>query len=171
MLIFCWIFHAHICWNSVSNLPEVPINYSTGKRFPQIRALALYPSELNMDPPMEINFTIQFTLIAFADTTNIVVNTKSCVFYLQYLSFDSKKQYDFNDNFNHVTFIEKPTREWIYRCCMFLFNMGLLSNMQDCVLRMHQECRERFPRQRGLSIPTCIRACAWRTCLDACRGR
>ena len=31
------------------------------------------------------------------------------------------------------------------------------------------ECRERFPPHRGLAIPTCITARAWRTCRDACR--
>ena len=34
---------------------------------------------------------------------------------------------------------------------------------------MRRECRERFPHHRGLAIPTCIRARAWRTCRDACR--
>ena len=29
----------------------------------------------------------------------------------------------------------------------------------------------RFPRHRGLAIPTCIAARAWRTCRDACRYR
>ena len=33
---------------------------------------------------------------------------------------------------------------------------------------MHRECRERFPRRRGLAIPTCITARASR---DACRDR
>ena len=37
-------------------------------------------------------------------------------------------------------------------------------------LRMHRECRERFPRHHGLAIPTCITERAWRTCRDACRG-
>ena len=36
---------------------------------------------------------------------------------------------------------------------------------------MHRECRERFPRHRGLAIPTCIMARVWRTCRDACRDR
>ena len=36
---------------------------------------------------------------------------------------------------------------------------------------MRRECRERFPRQRGLAIPTCITARAWRTCRDAYRDR
>ena len=36
---------------------------------------------------------------------------------------------------------------------------------------MRRECRERFPRQHGLAIPTCITARAWRTCRDACRDR
>ena len=40
-----------------------------------------------------------------------------------------------------------------------------------CGLRMRRECRERFPRERGLVIPTCITARAWRTCRDACGDR
>ena len=31
--------------------------------------------------------------------------------------------------------------------------------------------RERFPCHRGLAIPTCITARAWRMCRDACRDR
>ena len=33
------------------------------------------------------------------------------------------------------------------------------------------ECSERFPRNRGLAMPTCITARTWRTCRDACRDR
>ena len=36
---------------------------------------------------------------------------------------------------------------------------------------MHRECRERYPRHRGLAIPTSITARAWLTCCDACRDR
>ena len=36
---------------------------------------------------------------------------------------------------------------------------------------MRQECRERFPRHRGLAIPTCITSRAERMCRDACRDR
>ena len=36
---------------------------------------------------------------------------------------------------------------------------------------MRRECRERFPRHRGLAIPTCITARASRTCRDACQDR
>ena len=36
---------------------------------------------------------------------------------------------------------------------------------------MCRECRERFPLHRGLAIPTCITARAWRTCRDAWRDR
>ena len=32
-------------------------------------------------------------------------------------------------------------------------------------------CTGRFTRHRGLTIPTCITARAWRTCPDACRDR
>ena len=34
--------------------------------------------------------------------------------------------------------------------------MGLLPDMKKCVLRMRRECRKRFPRHRGLAIPTSI---------------
>ena len=36
---------------------------------------------------------------------------------------------------------------------------------------MRRWCRERFPRHRGLAIPTCITTRAWCTCRDACRDR
>ena len=49
--------------------------------------------------------------------------------------------------------------------------MGFLPDTQNCGLRMRRECRERFPCHRGLAIPTCITASAWRTCRDACRDR
>ena len=42
--------------------------------------------------------------------------------------------------------------------------MCLLPDMQTCRLRMR---RERLPCNRGLAIPTCITARAWRTCRDA----
>ena len=35
-------------------------------------------------------------------------------------------------------------------------DMGLLPDTQNYGLRMRRECRERFPRRRGLEIPTCI---------------
>ena len=46
----------------------------------------------------------------------------------------------------------------------FSDDMGLLPDTQNCGLRMRRECREIFPRHRGLAIPTCITALAWRTC-------
>ena len=51
------------------------------------------------------------------------------------------------------------------------WTMSLLPNTQNCLLRMHRECRKRFPRHGGLAIPTCIRAPAWRTCPDVCWDR
>ena len=36
---------------------------------------------------------------------------------------------------------------------------------------MRRKCLELFPHRRGLAIPTCITARAWRTCHYACRGR
>ena len=38
------------------------------------------------------------------------------------------------------------------------YYMGLLPDKLNCGLRMRQECQERFPRHRGLAIPTCITA-------------
>ena len=48
------------------------------------------------------------------------------------------------------------------------WKMGLLPDTQNGILRMRRECRERFPRHRGLAIPTCITA---RTCRGSCRDR
>ena len=47
--------------------------------------------------------------------------------------------------------------------------MGLLPDTQHCGLRMRRECRERFPRHRGLAIPTGItaRACDARAVMYA----
>ena len=53
----------------------------------------------------------------------------------------------------------------------FCKHMGLLPETYNCGLRMRLECRERFLRHRGLAIPTCITAHAWRMCRDACRDR
>ena len=50
-------------------------------------------------------------------------------------------------------------------------SIWLLQDTQNCRLRMHRECRERFLCHRGLVIPTRIRARAWRTCRDACWDR
>ena len=36
---------------------------------------------------------------------------------------------------------------------------------------MRRVCRECLSHSRGLAIPTCIMARAWRTCRDPCRGR
>ena len=46
--------------------------------------------------------------------------------------------------------------------------MGLLPGMSKCGLCMRRECRERFPRHRGLAISTCITVHA---CHDPCRDR
>ena len=42
--------------------------------------------------------------------------------------------------------------------------MGFLPGTLNFGLRMRRECRERFTHHRGLAIPTCITARAWRTC-------
>ena len=49
--------------------------------------------------------------------------------------------------------------------------MGLLPDTLNYGLRMLREFWDRFPRQHGLAIPTCITARAWRTCREACRDR
>ena len=51
------------------------------------------------------------------------------------------------------------------------YSMGLLPDTKSCGLRMRRECRGRFPRRCGLTIPTCITARALRTCRDACWDR
>ena len=48
---------------------------------------------------------------------------------------------------------------------------GLLPDAYNRGLRMRRECRERYRRHRGLTIPTCITAHASRTCRDACWDR
>ena len=40
--------------------------------------------------------------------------------------------------------------------CGITTHMGHFPDTQNRGLRMCRECRERFPRQRGLAIPTCI---------------
>ena len=47
--------------------------------------------------------------------------------------------------------------------------MGLLPDTRDCGLPMRRECQKSFHRHRGLAIPTCITARAWRTGRDAYR--
>ena len=49
--------------------------------------------------------------------------------------------------------------------------MGFLPETYKCGLRMRRVYRERLLRHRGLAIPVCITARAWRTCRDACRDR
>ena len=46
----------------------------------------------------------------------------------------------------------------ILQSVLVLFRMGLLPDTQNCGLRMRRECRERFPRHRGLTIPACTTA-------------
>ena len=47
--------------------------------------------------------------------------------------------------------------------------IGLLPDTANCGLRRRREYWRRFPRHRGLAIPTCMTARAWRTCRHACR--
>ena len=52
-----------------------------------------------------------------------------------------------------------------------MISHGSFARYVNCGLCMRRECREHFPRHRGLTIPTCITARAWRTRLDACQDR
>ena len=53
----------------------------------------------------------------------------------------------------------------------FPWGTYFLPDTQNCGLHMRREWRECFLRHRGLAIPTCIKARAWCTWHDACRGR
>ena len=84
---------------------------------------------------------------------------------------------------NYVIFLTQDNCIWNVTTAEFIFpvrtfdnrqcleTMGLLPDTENCGLCMRRECRERFLRHRGLAIPTCITACAWRTCRVACRDR
>ena len=45
--------------------------------------------------------------------------------------------------------------DFAYNISEYIF-MGFLPDTWNCELRMRRECREPFPRHRGLAIPTCI---------------
>ena len=65
--------------------------------------------------------------------------------------------------------IRYPRYEWFWSFWGFfsdMFSQFFINFFGEC-----RECRERFPRQRGLAIPTCITTRASRTCRDACRDR
>ena len=66
-----------------------------------------------------------------------------------------------------LIYLYKPIMDWLRK----LHRMGLLPDRQNYGLCMRRECRVRFSRPRELAIPTCITACAWYTCRDACRDR
>ena len=63
--------------------------------------------------------------------------------------------------FKHIKDI-RHSHKWTLMCQPTLF-FGFKE--------MRRVCREHFPRHRGLTIPTCITARAWRTLHDAYRGR
>ena len=60
---------------------------------------------------------------------------------------------------------------WVQSMIYVDHTMGLLPDTQYCGLHMRREYRQSFLCHRGLAIPTCIAARAWRTCRDACRDR
>ena len=67
--------------------------------------------------------------------------------------------------------IGKPLWKEVSYCKYSNKSMKVLPDTSNCGLRMRQECRERFPRHRGLTLSTCITARAWRTCSDTCWDR
>ena len=64
-------------------------------------------------------------------------------------------------------------QKWLHQSNDDLFNMAWAS----CQIHKIEGCAcagnagNVFPVTRGLAIPTCITARAWRTCRDACRDR
>ena len=84
------------------------------------------------------------------------------------------------ENIEHVCiFYHFLTLKW-HRMLQYIKNKkwlsdisttGLLPDVKNCGLRVRRKCRERFPRQRGLAIPTRITARASRSCRDTCRVR
>ena len=73
--------------------------------------------------------------------------------------------------------LKSPKRSPCFVCCkpksMLLFGWFFTWGHSPfgVGLWVRRECRERFPRHRGLAIPTCITARAWRTCRDAYHDR
>ena len=70
-----------------------------------------------------------------------------------------------------LSYLMSKTKRWnlslnnLYSIWLFkgkYLRMGLLTDTQNCGLRMRREYREGFPRHRGLAIPTCTAARAWR---------
>ena len=58
---------------------------------------------------------------------------------------------------------------WDYKT--FIWRHGPFARYAKLRVRMRRECRERFPRHQGETVPTCITARASRTSRDACRDR
>ena len=73
--------------------------------------------------------------------------------------------------FWHVLHISQRPMSKTMRLIAFMLHMDLLPNTLNSGLRMRRECRERFPCQLTLAIPTCITARAWHTCRDAWQDR
>ena len=71
-----------------------------------------------------------------------------------------------------ISFVLGKTHWKIYKIIPTIQSLnGPLAWYVKLQVHMPWECRERFPRHRGLAIPTCITARASRTCRDACRDR
>ena len=98
----------------------------------------------------------------------------------RHLSIDTETEMSFNwrylDQLMHrkFSFGQIPVVSMTFplqRKCLWWcddFPHGPFARYVNCGLSMR---REIFPRHRGLAIPTCITARAWRTCRDACRDR
>ena len=104
--------------------------------------------------------------IAFIPSLLFYISVPYCTSLNKYSNMRSAKDCSQYQSYTLVTYepsltlIKQP--QW---------KMGLLPDTQNGILRMRRECRERFPRHRGLAIPTCITARAWRTCRGSCRDR
>ena len=121
--------------------------------------LYFYNSWLNNDPIIiqTIRILLYFVVVWYRFLLPIafrVVNKST---------FKSQKSMETND--------ATKQNKWQQNHKHLRSGMGLLPDTYNCVLRVRQEYRERFPRHRGLAIPTCITARAWRTCCGACRDR
>ena len=72
---------------------------------------------------------------------------------------------------NHSHFVPSASLYIFVLGVRIRISLGVLPNTYNCGLRIRLECRERFSCHRGLEIPTCVTARAWRVCRDACLDR
>ena len=120
---------------------------------------------------------VQVTCITSGHCKNVVtmlLHCKSSRCEQNSAKFESKYHFVFQGNSfeNIITVVILFIPQYVRRVFSSPSHlMGPLPDTSNCGLRMRRECRERFPRHRGLAIQTCITARASRTCRDACQGR